>query len=41
MTAAERMIKTLNFEKMDGGGAFAETFFPWDLSVDRWVQEGL
>lgn len=41
MTAAERMFKTLNFEKMDEGGAFAETFFPWDLSVDRWVQEGL
>ena len=41
MNTAERLIKTLNFEKMPEGGAFAETFFPWTLTVDRWREEGL
>ena len=41
MTASERLLKTLNFEKMTDGGAVLETFFPWDLTVDRWCTEGL
>lgn len=41
MNTAERLIKTLNFEKMEEGGAFLETFFPWTLTVDRWREEGL
>lgn len=41
MTAAERLVKTLNFEKMEEGGAFCETFYPWDLTVERWRNEGL
>lgn len=41
MTAAERLEKTLDFEKMEEGGAFCETFFPWTLTVERWREEGL
>lgn len=40
MTAAERLLRTLNFERV-GEGAFAETFFPWTLTVERWNKEGL
>jgi len=41
MKASERLLRTLNFEKMPEGGALLETFFPWDLSVNRWCEEGL
>lgn len=41
MKNSEKMLRTLNFEKVDGGGTAAETFFPWALSVDRWIREGL
>jgi hypothetical protein len=40
MTDSERLLATLNFEKIDKK-AVVETFFPWTLSVDRWVKEGL
>lgn len=41
MTDSEKLLGTLGFQNMKGEGAAAETFFPWDLSVDRWVGEGL
>ncbi len=41
MTASEKLLRTLNFEKMSGGGSVTETFFPWTLTVDRWLKEGL
>lgn len=41
MTDSEKLLGTLEFQNMKGEGAAAETFFPWDLSVDRWVGEGL
>lgn len=41
MNAAERLSKTLNFEKMEEGGAVLETFFPWTLTLDRWNKEGI
>lgn len=41
MNDSERLLGTLGFKNMNGEGAVAETFFPWDLSVDRWVLEGL
>ncbi len=41
MNASERLLGTLNFEKMEEGGAVAETFFPWTLTLDRWREEGL
>lgn len=41
MTNSERLISTLDFEKMEEGGAVAETFFPWDQTIDRWIGEGL
>lgn len=41
MTNSEKLLKTLNFEKMTEGGAVVETFFPWDLTVNRWCEEGL
>jgi len=41
MNYSEKLIKTLNFEKMSEGGSVVETFFPWDLTVNRWCNEGL
>jgi len=41
MTASERLVRTLNFENVPGGGACMETFFPWTLTVSRWLDEGL
>lgn len=41
MNTSQRLLATLNFEKMTKGGAVVETFFPWTLSVDRWTKEGL
>ena len=41
MKACEKLLRTLNFEKMSDGGAVVETFFPWNLTLDRWCEEGL
>lgn len=41
MKASEKLLKTLSFEKMPEGGAVLETFFPWDLTINRWCEEGL
>lgn len=41
MKDSERLLKTLDFEKMEEGGAVVETFFPWNLTVERWTKEGL
>ncbi len=41
MTSREREYQTLNFYKMEGRGSVEETFFPWDMTLDRWVKEGL
>lgn len=41
MTSSERLLRTLDFQKMTDGGAVLETFFPWDQTVNRWVEEGL
>lgn len=41
MNASQRLLDTLNFKKMLEGGAVCETFFPWGLTVDRWLKEGL
>lgn len=41
MNTREKFNRTLDFEKMEDGGAVNETFFPWDLTVRRWNAEGL
>ena len=41
MTDSEKLLKTLNFERMPEGGAVLETFFPWDITINRWCKEGL
>lgn len=41
MNASQKILATLNFEKMNEGGTVAETFFPWGVSVERWLSEGL
>ena len=41
MNTSERLLATLNFEKPEDRGAFAETFFPWTLTVERWLKEGI
>lgn len=41
MNASEKLLRTLGFEKLPAGGAVLETFFPWDLTVNRWCNEGL
>lgn len=41
MNHSQRLLETLNFIHPQGGGAVLETFFPWDLTVDRWCDEGL
>ena len=41
MKACEKLLETLNFEKMSDGGAVVETFFPWHLTVNRWCDEGI
>lgn len=41
MNAREKINRTLNFEKMVEGGAVSETFVPWTLTIDRWIDEGL
>ena len=41
MKNSEKLLRTLSFEKMSEGGAVLETFYPWDLTVNRWCEEGL
>lgn len=42
MNARERLNATLNFENCTKeGGAVLETFYPWDMTVERWMEEGL
>lgn len=40
MTVRERELATLNFAKVDRG-AIEETFFPWNLTVQRFREDGL
>lgn len=37
----EREHATLSFTRPEGRGAAQETFYPWDLTVRRFVEEGL
>ncbi len=41
MNARERLHATLSFQNCQGEGAVLETFHPWDLTVQRWLGEGL
>lgn len=41
MNHSQRLLKTLNFEKPQDGGAVLETFYPWTLTVNQWCKEGL
>lgn len=41
MKNSEKLIRTLNFNNMHGGGPAIETFFPWTLTIERWNTEGL
>lgn len=41
MTNRERERATLNFQKPEDRGTVAETFYPWDLTMDRFCEEGL
>ncbi len=41
MDIGKQVERILNFENMKGEGLALETFFPWDLTVKRWLGEGL
>jgi hypothetical protein len=41
MNARERFNATLNFDMNIDRGAVMETFYPWDLTLERWKNEGL
>lgn len=41
MTNRDRENDTLSFQKLPEGGAVEETFYPWDLTINRWKGEGL
>lgn len=41
MTNRERERRTLSFEKPQGRGAVEETFYPWVLTTERFIQEGM
>lgn len=41
MNTRERENATLSFEKPEGRGAVEETFYPWNLTVERFGQEGV
>ena len=40
MTNREREQATLNFQKPEGRGTVAETFYPWVLTTNRFTEEG-
>lgn len=43
MNDSEKLLRTLNFERIPKGtsGSVLETFFPWNLTVNKWCEEGL
>lgn len=41
MTNRERERETLNFGKPQSRGSVEETFYPWDLTMERFCKEGL
>lgn len=43
MNVREKLAATLNFEDCSklGGGAVLETFYPWDLTVEKFIAEGM
>lgn len=41
MNPKEKLLGTLSFQNMSGNGCVLETFYPWQLTVNRWVTEGL
>ena len=41
MTNREREQATLNFQKPEGRGTVAETFYPWVLTTNRFKEEGM
>lgn len=41
MKQSERVLQTLEFEKMHGEASVLETFYPWDETVNRWVEQGV
>ena len=41
MNNRERENATLSFEKPGDRGAVEETFYPWDLTIERWKSEGM
>ena len=41
MTNREREQATLNFQKPEGRGTVAETFYPWVLTTKRFKEEGM
>lgn len=41
MTNRDRENKTLNFEKSEERGSVEETFYPWNLTVERFAEDGL
>ena len=41
ITNRERERQTLDFEKPEGRGSVQETFPPWSITIERFVEEGL
>jgi hypothetical protein len=41
MTPRERFLKIINFEKPDDRLPMIEWAAWWDLTLDRWLQEGM
>lgn len=41
MNCREKILGTLAFQNMHGEGSILETFYPWDRTVNRWVEQGL
>lgn len=41
MNNRKREKETLSFRRPDGRGSVEETFFPWDMTVKKFVQQGL
>ena len=41
MTNRERERRTLDFQKAEERGAVEETFYPWVLTTQRFIKEGM
>jgi len=41
MTNRERENKTLSFQKVNSRGSVEETFYPWNLTISRFIDDGL